>query len=125
MANRKVKIESKQEYNAAMKKIDALMKIGEKNITEAQGKELRTLALAANAYEKSIYEIPAPQTLEGLIELKMYEQKLKQKDIAKLLGIGESKFSEIMNKKRPADVAFLKAAHEKLGIDGNVLLKYA
>lgn len=125
MPNRKIKIESKQAYNAAMKKIDALMKVGEKNITGAQAAELRTLALAAQAYEKSIYEIPAPQTLEGLIELKMYERSLKRKDLAKLLGIGESKFSEIMNKKRPVDVAFLKAAHERLGIDGNVLLKYA
>jgi HTH-type transcriptional regulator / antitoxin HigA len=124
MAIRNKKIESKQEYNAAMKKIDSLMKLGEKNITDAQAKELKSLALAANAFEKNLYTIPAPQTLEGLIELKMYEHKLKQKDIAKLLGIGESKFSEIMNKKRPVDVAFLKAAHEKLGIDGNVLLKY-
>lgn len=125
MSNRKIKIESRQDYNAAMKKIDALMKIGEKNITDEQANELRTLAVAANAYEKSIYEIPAPQTLEGLIELKMYERRLKQKDLAKLMGIGESKLSEIMNRKRPADVAFLKAAHDQLGIDGNLLLQYA
>jgi HTH-type transcriptional regulator / antitoxin HigA len=125
MANRKIKIETKQDYNAAMKKIDALMKVGEKNMTDAQATKLRTLAVAANAYEKSIYEIPAPQTLEGLIELKMYERKLKQKDLAKLMGVGESKLSEIMNRKRPVDVAFLKAAHDRLGIDGNLLLQYA
>lgn len=107
-----------------MIRIDALMKVGEKNLTDSQADELRTLALAANAYEKSIYEIPAPQTLEGLIELKMYERKLKRKELAKLMGIGESKLSEIMNKKRPADVPFLKAAHDKLGIDGNLLLRY-
>lgn len=41
------------------------------------------------------------------------------------MGIGESKLSEIMNKKRPVDVSFLKAAHEKLGIDENLLLRYA
>lgn len=77
------------------------------------------------AYEKSIYTIPAPKTLEGLIELKMYERKLKQKELAKLLGIGEPKLSQILSKKRKPDVAFLKAAHERLGIDGNVLLQYA
>ena len=43
------------------------MKIGEKNITDEQANEIRKLALAANAYEKSIYEIAAPQTLEGLV----------------------------------------------------------
>jgi HTH-type transcriptional regulator/antitoxin HigA len=125
MPNRKIKIKTKKDYDAAMAKIDALMKVGEKAMTDAQADELRTLAVAANAYEKSIYQIPTPQTLEGLIELKMYEHKLKQKDLAKVLGIGASKLSEIINKKRPADVAFLKAAHEKLGIDGNLLLEYA
>jgi HTH-type transcriptional regulator/antitoxin HigA len=125
MANRKIKIESRQEYNAAMKKIDALMKLGETNLTGKQASELKALALAANSYEKSIYEIPAPQTLEGLLELEMYQRKMKQKEMARFLGIAESKFSEILNKKRPVDIAFLKAAHERLGIDGNILLRYA
>jgi len=30
-----------------------------------------------------------------------------------------------MTRKRKPDVAFLKAAHEHSGIDGNVLLEYA
>ena len=122
MANRKIKTE--KEYNATMKKIDALMKKGENNLTDKEAGELRNLALVAQAYEKSIYTIPAPQTLEGLIELKMYEHKLKQKELAKLLGIGEPKLSQIMSKKRKPDVAFLKAAHKHLGIDGNVLLQF-
>jgi HTH-type transcriptional regulator/antitoxin HigA len=125
MANRKMKIGSEKEYNATMKKIDALMKKGEKNLTDKEAKEIRTLALAAQAYEKSIYTIPAPKTFEGLIELKMYERRLKQKELAKLLGIGEPKLSQIMSRKRKPDLAFLKAAHEHLGIDGNILLEYA
>jgi len=108
-----------------MIKIDALMKKGEKNLTDKEAEEIRTLALAAQAYEKSIYTIPAPQTLEGLIELKMYERRLKQKELARLLGIGEPKLSQIMSRKRKPDVAFLKAAHQHLGIDGNVLLEFA
>lgn len=125
MAKHTVKIENEKEYNAAMKKIDALMKKGESKLTGKEANELRTLALAAQAYEKSIYTIPAPKTLEGLIELKMYERKLKQKELAKLLGIGEPKLSQIMSKKRKPDVAFLKAAHKRLGIDGNILLEFA
>jgi len=130
MANRKGKsdnyrIENEKDYNATMKKIDALMKKGEPNLTDKEAEELRTLALAAQSYEKSIYTIPAPKTLEGLIELKMYERKLKQKELARLLGVGEPKLSQIMSKKRKPDVAFLKAAHKLLGIDGNVLLDFA
>ena len=125
MANRTFKIESEKAYKATMKKIDSLMKKGEKNLTDQDAKQLRSMALAAQSYEKSIYTIPAPKTLEGLIELKMYEKKLKQKELAKLLGMGEPKLSQIMSKKRKADVAFLKAAHQFLGIDGNILLEYA
>src|SRR5580704_8051440 len=125
MANRKKKIENEREYNATMKKIDALMRKGEKNLTDKEAEEIRTLALAAQSYEKSMYKIPAPKTLEGLIELKMYERKLKQKELAKLLGIGEPKLSQIMSRRHKPDVAFLKAAHVSLGIDGNILLEFA
>ena len=127
MASRKDKsddyrIENEKDYNETMKKIDALMKKGEANLTNKEAQDLRILALAAQAFEKSIYTIPAPKTLEGLIEFKMYERKLKQKELARLLGVGEPKLSQIMSKKRKPDVAFLKAAHKLLGIDGNVLL---
>jgi len=130
MAKRKGKsgnyqIGNEKEYNEAMDKIDALMKKGEAGLTEIEAEALRILAVAAQTYEKTIYSIPAPKTLEGLIELKMYERKLKQKELARLLGIGEPKLSQIMSKKRKPDVAFLKAAHEHLGIDGNVLLEFA
>lgn len=130
MASRKDKsddyrIENEKDYNATMKKIDALMKKGEANLTNKEAQDLRILALAAQAFEKSIYTIPAPKTLEGLIEFKMYERKLKQKELARLLGVGEPKLSQIMSKKRKPDVAFLKAAHKLLGIDGNVLLDFA
>jgi HTH-type transcriptional regulator/antitoxin HigA len=125
MAKQKAKINNEREYKTAMKKIDTMMKKGEHKLNDEESNELRILALAAQAYEKSIYTIPAPKTLEGLIELKMYERKLKQKELATLLGVGEPKLSQIMTKKRKPDVAFLKAAHEQLGIDGNILLEYA
>lgn len=125
MAKQKAKINNEREYKTAMKKIDTMMKKGEHKLNDEESNKLRILALAAQAYEKSIYTIPAPKTLEGLIELKMYERKLKQKELATLLGVGEPKLSQIMTKKRKPDVAFLKAAHEQLGIDGNILLEYA
>jgi HTH-type transcriptional regulator / antitoxin HigA len=125
MANRKTNIATEKEYGATMSKLDTLMKKGESNLTDKEADEIRTLALAAQAYEKSIYTIPTPKTLLGLIELEMYERRLKQKELAKLLGIGEPKLSQIMSSKRKPDLAFLKAAHKHLGIDGNLLLEYA
>jgi HTH-type transcriptional regulator / antitoxin HigA len=125
MRNRINKIENEKQYNTVMKKIDALMRKGEQKITEEEAEEIKSLALAAQRYEKSVYTIPSPKTLEGLIELKMFERKLKQKDLAKILGVTEPKLSQILSNKRKPDVEFLKAAHKKLGIDGNVLLEFS
>lgn len=56
------KIETDRDYNATMKRIDALMKKSEDNLTSKEVDELRALALAAQAYEKSIFKIPAPKS---------------------------------------------------------------
>ena len=107
-----------------MSRIDALMKKGEDTLTDKEAKELKKLALVAQQYEKNIYTIEAPKTIEGMIELKMYERKLKQKELAKLMGLGEAKLSQILSGKRVPDVAFLKAAYQKLGIDASFLLSH-
>lgn len=124
MSSRKQNIESTKEYNATMKRIDALMRLGE-DMSAKDAAELRTLALQAQSYEKTLYDLPAPKTFQGILELEMYKRKLKQKDLAKLLNVGEAKLSQILSSKRDPDVAILKAANEKLGIDGNILLRFA
>ncbi|HVY75998.1 MAG TPA: helix-turn-helix domain-containing protein [Puia sp.] len=125
MSNRKSKIATEKEYNAVMKKIDALMRKGEKNLTRPEAQQIEEMALLAQAYEKTMYKVHPPKTLEGLIELKMYERKLRQKELASLLGMAEPKLSQIMTRKRKPDLVFLKAVHKLLGIDGNILLEYA
>lgn len=121
--NKPVKTEG--QYKRAMDEILALMNKGEANLSESQTDKLRKLALAAQSYEKSVYTIPPPTTIEGMIELKMYERRLKQKELAALMGLSEPKLSQILKGKRVPDVAFLKAAHQKLGIDASFLLNHA
>ena len=123
MATSKLKIESSKDYKLLMKKIDTLMRKGE-NMSEKDAKQLRRSALAAQAYEKSQFTIKPPKSLPGIVELEMYKRKLKQKEMARLLDVGEAKLSQILSNKREPDVALLKAVHEKLGVDGNLLLKY-
>ncbi|MBS1664800.1 MAG: helix-turn-helix domain-containing protein [Bacteroidetes bacterium] len=122
-ANRPIKTEV--QYKRAMDEILTLMNKGEDNLSKSQSDKLRSLAKAAQAYEKSVYTIEPPTTLEGMIEFKMYERRLKQKELAKLMGLSESKLSQVLTGKRPPDVAFLKAAHQKLGIDASFLLNHA
>jgi HTH-type transcriptional regulator/antitoxin HigA len=117
-------MKNQKEYETAMSRIDILMKKGEANITKSEALELRKLAVEAQKYEKSIYTISAPQTIEGMIELRMYEKKLSQTKLARLLGIADAKLSQILNGKRSPDVAFLKAVYEKLDIDADFLLTH-
>jgi HTH-type transcriptional regulator/antitoxin HigA len=118
-------MKSKKAYEANMSRIDELMKKGEANLTKKEADEILKLALEAQQYEKSIYEIPTPKTIEGIIELRMYELKLTQSKLAKMLGVTDAKLSQILNGKRNPDVRFLKAVHEKLKVDAAFLLTHA
>lgn len=68
------------------------------------------------------YPLAAPTTIVGMIQLRMYERKLTQVSISEMFGMSTAKVSQIMNGKRQMDVAFLKAVHEKLEVDGNFIL---
>jgi antitoxin component HigA of HigAB toxin-antitoxin module len=116
---------SSGEYEKAMEDILALMNKGEANLSKTESNRLRSLALAAQAYERNIYKIPAPTTVVEMIELRMYELKLKQNELAKLMGITEPKLSQILSGKRHPDVQFLKSAYQKLHIDPGFLLERA
>ena len=119
---------TKKEFEIAEIKMNELLAIATKKggfdkLTKKEGAELEKYTQLVNAYEEKHYTIPLPETLQGLIELKMYENKLKQKEIAKMLHITETKLSEILHHKRKPSISFLKALHQVFGIDGNLLLK--
>lgn len=87
--------------------------------------EARALAEAIQAYEQTHIAFPKPTTLAGMIELKMYERRLKQKDLAKLLNVEAPRISELLNGRRKLTLDLAKRLHEQLGIDGNFLLETA
>lgn len=98
---------------------------GFEKLTPKESKALEQYTQIVKAYEDVHYTIEMPQTVQGLIELKMYEMKLKQKELAVMLNTTDTKLSEIMHNKRKPSLSFLKALHQVLGIDGNLLLKIA
>ena len=63
--------------------------------------------------------------LIACIENYFYAHGMKQKDGAKLLGINESQFSQIMSGRRRISMPFAKRLRSKLGIDANLILDYA
>ncbi len=114
-------IQSETEFKKAFAHFDTLIAdMGDDTQKQAQAREL---AEAIQAYEKEHISFPIPTTLVGMVELKMYEMKLKRRDLANLLGIETSRVSEYLNGKRKINLEFAKQIHEKLGIDGNFILK--
>jgi HTH-type transcriptional regulator / antitoxin HigA len=118
----KRKISDDLDYKSIMAKIDKLMAKGSENVSKKELAEIRNMALAAQQYEKSKFTISAPTTLAGIIEMKMYEMRLKQKELARKLKVSDTKLSLIMNGKQRPDIEFLKAVHKQLNIDGDFLL---
>ena len=117
------KIQSKEAYELTMKEIDALMKKGEKKLSEKETERLRILAGAAENYEDIHEPLPVPSSLPDMIRMKMFQLRLKQHYTAKLLGVSEAKLSLIMSGKQKPDIYFVKALHEKLNLDANQILQ--
>jgi len=119
------KINNEADYDQVMAKIDSLMAKGSGNVTKDELVEIRSLALSAQAYEQNKYVIEAPTTLIGMIEMRMFEMKLKQKELAKKLNVSDAKLSMIMNGKQKPGIDFLKAVHSELKIDADFILEHA
>lgn len=84
--------------------------------------EFLELTTIIEDYEKIHFPIGLPDLIE-VIELRMFEMKINQTALAKLLNTTNSRVSEYLNRKRafPLDVA--KKLHLKLNIDSDIILQ--
>lgn len=117
-------ITTEDRYEQIMDEILDLMNKGEGNLNEEELMKLHSAALSAQAYEKKHYYVQPPRTLEGMIELRMYELKLKQKDLAETLGVSGAKLSLILNGKQKPDIPFIKAVYTKLNVPADFILTH-
>src|SRR5579871_4710456 len=90
-------VQNEEDYKAVMTEIDRLIKVGKGTIKNNDIPYYSNLAKAAQLYEQNTYTIAPPGTLEGLLEWKMYELKLKQTSLAKKLHISDTKLSLVMS----------------------------
>lgn len=122
----KIEIKSKKEYHEMMVEIYNLMNKGEEKITKAETNKLSKMAAAAELYEDTVLGLKpfkAPETIQEIVELKLFENKMTQASLAEEMGLAKSKVSEILNGKRKADIPFLKGIHKVLKIDADLLLE--
>ena len=119
-------IRSKKEYHQTMVDIYDLMNKGESALTKPELKRLSEMSAAAEKYEDEVMGIrPKPTTIADAVALKLFENKMNQTQLAKLMGLAKSKVSEVLAGKRKPDIAFLKGVHKVLDIDAGFLLEHA
>jgi len=116
-------IKNERQFDKVVKRVELLMNKGSMHISKEEFEEIRTLSLAAQEYENNKYTIDPPETLEGIIEWVMYQQRLNQKDMARELCISDTKLSLVMRGKQKPDISILKSLHDKYGVNAETLLK--
>ena len=118
-------IETEKQYREALGKAEAIMLKGSENLSAAEAQELTILSAAIQHYEEMAYPLPKPQSLQAMLEWKMYERRLKQKDLAKLLDEPDSRISELLTGKKGINIKMAKKLYKLLGIPAEFLLEHA
>ncbi len=123
------KIRNEAQYKQVMTLIEKFIKKATESggfnfLPEPEKEELSHLSKIAGEYEDDVLKImPLPLTINSVVLHKIKELNLTQAKLAKMLGLGTAKLSQILTGKREPDVMFLKAIHNKLGISGDFLLE--
>lgn len=113
-------IRTEADYRAALARVEHIFQA---QPGDPEFDELEVLATLIEAYEARHHPIPEPDPIE-YIKYKIAEQGLRQRDLAAWLG-GESRVSEILNRKRELTAKMMKALHQHLGLSAEVLLAAA
>jgi len=117
-------VETKEQYQEALKKIDKLMaKIGNSHSYDNPDFVMmdRLSDLVAD-YEDKYINIEIP-TLIDAIKLRMYEMGLKQSDLAQKLGVPKARISEYLRGKRDITLDVARKLRSQLNIDGDIILQ--
>jgi HTH-type transcriptional regulator/antitoxin HigA len=111
-------------YREAVARIEELLPLVDNNTDKNDPNliELKRLSDIVETYESNHYPIGTP-TLKEVIELRMFEMKLKQKDLANILGTSTSRVSEYLNGKRDITIDIARALYKKLDIDSDIILQ--
>ena len=128
------KIASREQYNEVKAKVEFLIAEAtnkgmlEPDMDNEYTREISKLSKLMAAYEDeylNILPLRQKSPLIVCIENYFYAHGMRQKDGARLLGVTESQFSQIMSGRRRISMSFAKRLHTKLGIDADLILDYA
>jgi HTH-type transcriptional regulator / antitoxin HigA len=117
---------TEKDYQHTLETIEIYLQKGSKGLSKEEKQALLSLSLRAEAYEQAVYPMPMPsKTIVGMMQIKMFERQLKQKDLALLLNVSETTLSEIMNGKRKINLPLAQQLYQKLNISADFILQNA
>lgn len=128
------KLTTRKEYNEVKAAVEVLIaEATDKGLLEPDMDNEYTRQIAEMSKQMAQFEdeymdiLPLRQKtpLIKCIEDYFYARNMKQKDGAKLLGVNESVFSQVLSGKRHISMSLAKRLHSKLGIDSDLILEYA
>lgn len=117
------RIENEMQYNSAMTRINELLKVVNDDTPEddVRSVELRLLSNLVADYEDVHYPVNKPTLIETL-KLRMYEMGLSQSALASLLGMNQSKVSEILSGKSEPTLKQARKIATELDISPAIVL---
>ena len=118
-----VEIKNEIQYERIIERIEELLKLVDNDtpLTDKNMVELELLSLLVVDYEEKNYPIEPPTLIE-MVQERMSEMKLSQKEVAELLGISPPRISEYLNGKSEPTLKVARLMHQKLDIDAEILL---
>ena len=110
------------ELEAAIAEFEALAVAVERSDAEPDAYVL-ALRDEIDRYETAAgYDPGPPTTVAGLLEMEMFKRRLRQRGLAQLLEVPETRLSEILRGKRSMNLDFARRLHQRLGISADVVL---
>ncbi|MBQ7513151.1 MAG: helix-turn-helix domain-containing protein [Prevotella sp.] len=128
------KIVTRKQYDDVKSKVEQLIAEAtqkgmlEPDMDNEYTQEIALLSKQMAAYEDeylNILPLRQKSPLIANIEDYFFAHGMKQKDGARLLGVNESQFSQIMSGRRRISMPLAKRLRQKMGIDAELILEYA
>ena len=130
-------LQTLEEYNEAMSYVNDLIneatRKGFLESPDANNEYIRELGRVGNLcadYEDNKYvfknlTVRGRSPLVRTLQEEMYKRDIKQKEVAKLIGINDTVFNLFMNGKRRLSMTSARKLYKNLNIDPKLILEYA
>lgn len=117
------KIETKEQYDWAVAKVEELLPLVDDNTPENDPNliELNLLSNLVADYSEEHFSLGEP-SLADVLKLRMYEMGLSQKALSELLGVSPSRLSNFLTGKSEPTMPVARTICKRLNIDANIVL---